>query len=97
MAQGPLAGINVLDLTEGISGPYCTKILADCGAEVLKVERPRTGDWTRHRGPFFHDRPDPDHSLLFAYLNTNKRSLTLDLGSPQASRDDHCVSPCNRA
>ncbi len=81
MPDAPLAGISVLDLTDGIAGPFCTKLLADYGADVLKVERPRLGDWTRHRGPFAGDRPGPERSLLFAYLNTNKRSLTLDLDS----------------
>jgi CoA:oxalate CoA-transferase len=81
MSKGPLEGLKVLDLTEGVAGPYCTKLLADFGAEVIKVERPRLGDWARHRGPFFRDQPDPEHSLLFAYLNTNKRSVTLNLDS----------------
>ena len=81
MSHGPLTGLNVLELTEGVSGPFCAKLLADFGAEVIKVERPRVGDWTRHRGPFFRDEPDPEQSLLFAYLNTNKRSVTLNLDS----------------
>ena len=79
MSHQPLTGLNVLDLTDGVSGPFCTKLLADFGAEVIKVERPCVGDWTRHRRPFFRDEPDPEQSLLFAYLNTNKRSVTLDL------------------
>jgi crotonobetainyl-CoA:carnitine CoA-transferase CaiB-like acyl-CoA transferase len=79
MLDGPLTGIKVIDLTEGVAGPYCTKLFADFGAEVIKVERPDTGDWTRHRGPFFKNRPGLENSLLFAYLNTNKRSVTLNL------------------
>ena len=79
MPDGPLTGLRVLDLTEGIAGPSCTKLLGDFGAEVIKVEPPHVGDWTRHRGPFYRDVPDREHSMLFAYLNTNKRSVTLNL------------------
>jgi len=79
MAQGALEGLTVLDLTEGVAGPFCTKLMADQGADVIKVERPRLGDWARQRGPFFQDIPGPERSLLFAYLNTNKRSVTLNL------------------
>ncbi len=82
----PLQGLRVLDLSEGIAGPFCTKLLADYGAEVIKVERPGTGDWTRQRPPFYRGEPGTEHSLLFAYLNTSKRSLTLDLESA-AGRD----------
>ncbi len=52
---GALAGIAVLDLTQGVAGPYCTKLFVDYGAEVLKVERPGSGDPTRRTGPFFYD------------------------------------------
>ncbi|MDP3063657.1 MAG: CoA transferase, partial [Chloroflexota bacterium] len=55
MTQGALEGLKVLDLTEGVAGPFCTKLMADYGAEVIKVERPRLGDWARQRGPFFQD------------------------------------------
>ncbi len=81
MTDGALSGLRVLDLTEGISGPFCTRLLAIYGAEVIKVERPRLGDWARKRGPFFDGQSGPDNSVLFAYLNTNKRSLELDLDS----------------
>lgn len=82
MAQSPraLEGVKVLDLTHHIAGPYCTKLLADFGADVLKVERPG-GDPARRLPPFFHDQPDPERSLVFGYLNTNKKGLTLDLKS----------------
>lgn len=76
-----LDGINVLDLTHHIAGPYCTKLLADFGANVTKVERPGSGDPARSMPPFADDDPDPDKSLPFLYLNTNKRSITLDLAS----------------
>ena len=81
MPNGPLEGLSVLDLTQGLAGPLCTKRLSDFGAEVIKVEPPHTGDWARQRPPFFQDRPGLEHSLVFAYLNTNKRSLTLNLDS----------------
>ena len=79
--HGPaaLTGIRVLDFTEGVSGPYCTKLLADLGADVVKVERPETGEIARSMPPFVGGEPGPERSLLFHYLNTNKRSLVLDL------------------
>ncbi len=73
-----LEGVRVLDLTHCIAGPYCTRLLAGFGAEVLKIEPPG-GERGRRIGPFFHDEPGPDSSLLFAYLNAGKQSLTLDL------------------
>ncbi|MEK7873987.1 MAG: CoA transferase, partial [Chloroflexota bacterium] len=80
-ARGALSNMRVLDLTHAIAGPYCTKLLADYGADVVKVERPGTGDMARRFGPFPGDRPDPERSGLFLYLNTNKKSVTLDLKS----------------
>jgi crotonobetainyl-CoA:carnitine CoA-transferase CaiB-like acyl-CoA transferase len=79
MPDQPLRGLTVLDLTENIAGPYCTKLLADFGADVIKVERPGTGDPTRRMAPFFHDEPHPERSGPFLHLNTNKRGITLDL------------------
>ena len=73
--------MRVLDLTHHVAGPYCTKLLADFGAEVIKVERPR-GDPARGMPPFAKDEPHPERSLLFAYLNTNKKSVTLNLKTP---------------
>ena len=75
---GALDGVNVLDLTHHIAGPYCSKLLADFGASVVKIERPGIGDAARRFGPFAGDDPHPDKSLPFLYLNTNKRSVTLD-------------------
>ena len=80
MPERALEGVKVLDLTHHISGPYCTKLLADFGADVLKVERPG-GDPARRMAPFYHDEIDPEKSLVFAYLNTNKKSVTLNLKS----------------
>ena len=78
MPAGLLSGYRVLDLGSGISAPWCTKILADYGAEVIKVETPGLGDATRRMGPFAGDDPDPEKSLTFLYLNTNKKSVTVD-------------------
>jgi crotonobetainyl-CoA:carnitine CoA-transferase CaiB-like acyl-CoA transferase len=82
MNQKALEGIKVLDLSEQISGPYCTKLLAAFGAEVIKIERPGQGDCARHTGPFLDDQPHPETSALFLYLNTGKKSITLDIKKP---------------
>jgi crotonobetainyl-CoA:carnitine CoA-transferase CaiB-like acyl-CoA transferase len=74
-----LDGLIVLDLSENISGPYCTKLLGALGAEVIKIEKPDTGDPSRQLGPFPDDVPHLEKSALFLYLNTNKKSVTLDL------------------
>ena len=79
MPEQALAGLKVLDLTHFVAGPYCTRLLAGLGAEVIKVERPRVGDGARHIGPFPGDKPDPEKSGLFLHLNTGKKSITLDL------------------
>jgi len=86
MAEQALSDVKVLDLTWHISGPYCTKLLADYGADVIKVERPGTGDPARSMGPFFKDDPHPEKSGLFLHLNTNKRSITLNLKSQSGKR-----------
>ena len=78
---GPLTGVRILDLTVGIAGPYATKLLADYGAGVLKVEPPG-GDLSRRLGPFRADTPNPEASGTFLYFNTNKRSLMIDLKRP---------------
>jgi crotonobetainyl-CoA:carnitine CoA-transferase CaiB-like acyl-CoA transferase len=76
---GPLEGWRVLDLTQGIAGPYVTKLCSDYGADVIKVERPGTGDVSRRIGPFPGDNPHAEKSGMFLTLNTGKRSVTLDL------------------
>ena len=81
MPDAALDGIKVLDLTHHVAGPYCAKLLADFGAEVIKVERPGSGDPARRTAPFFHDEPHPEKSLPFLYLNTSKKSVTLDITS----------------
>src|SRR5713101_7600464 len=77
---GPLEGLTILDLTHYVCGPYATKLLADFGADVIKVERPG-GDPARRLGPFPGDVPHPEKSGTFFYFNTNKRSIELDLSS----------------
>jgi CoA:oxalate CoA-transferase len=79
MPEGALADITILDLTHHIAGPYCTKLLATYGAEVIKIERPGTGDPARQAGPFPGDVPHPEKSGLFLHLNTNKQSVTINL------------------
>ncbi len=74
-----LSDMRVLDLTHHIAGPYATKLLADYGADVIKVEKPGEGDSARRMGPFPGDIPHPEKSGLFLHLNTNKRSVTLNL------------------
>ncbi len=81
MQEQALSDIRVLDLTHHIAGPYATKMLADFGADVIKVERPDGGDMARRIGPFPGDVPDPEKSGLFLHLNLNKRGVTLNLKS----------------
>jgi CoA:oxalate CoA-transferase len=76
-----LRDIRVLDLSEDVAGPFCTKLLAGLGAEVIKVEPPGTGDVTRRTGPFVHETPHVEQSAAFLYLNTGKKSITLDIQS----------------
>lgn len=80
----PLSDVLVLDLTEGVAGPACTKVLADYGARVVKVERPG-GDPARRMGPFPGDAPDPEQSGMFLHLNTNKESVVLDPTMPSGT------------
>ncbi len=76
---GPLAGLRVLDLARHLAGPYCGMLLGDLGAEVIKVERPGTGDETRQWGPPFVG----GESAYYLCANRNKKSLTLNLKSPR--------------
>ncbi|MDD5038601.1 MAG: CoA transferase, partial [Dehalococcoidales bacterium] len=79
MSKEALSGLKVLEYGEFISGPYCGKLLADLGAEVIKVEKPGSGDKARNWGPFPQDTPHPEKSGLFLYVNTNKLGVTLDV------------------
>ena len=75
--QGPLGGVRVLDLSRVLAGPYCCMVLADLGADVIKVERPGLGDDTRHWGPPFHG----EDAAYFFSVNRDRRSVALDLTS----------------
>ena len=78
MTDRALSDVRVVDISQGIAGPYATKLLADSGALVTKVEPP-AGDYSRRLGPFPGDMPDPEKSGLYLHLNTSKRSVTLDV------------------
>ncbi|HWQ28623.1 MAG TPA: CoA transferase, partial [Dehalococcoidia bacterium] len=84
MADTALGDVRVIDLA-GEIGQYCTKLLADLGADVIKVEPPG-GDPVRRLPPFYHDRPGEQTSLYWLNLNTNKRSVTLDLETADGRR-----------
>jgi CoA:oxalate CoA-transferase len=79
--DGPLSGVTIVDLTRVLAGPYCTMVLADLGARVIKVELPAGGDDARRVGPFIHDK-----SAYFMSLNRGKESIALDL-KDAAGRD----------
>jgi crotonobetainyl-CoA:carnitine CoA-transferase CaiB-like acyl-CoA transferase len=78
-----LSNLRIVEVGDFISAPFCTKMFADLGAEVIKIEEPRIGDSSRRYGPFFDDRPDKEASGLFLCLNTNKIGLTLNLSTSQ--------------
>ena len=86
MAHAALDGIKVLDLSRVLAGPWCTQILADLGADVVKVERPGVGDDTRGWGPPFlkdADGQDTDQATYFTACNRNKRSVTIDMATAE--------------
>ena len=78
--MGPLKGIKVLDLSRVLAGPYCTMMMADFGADVIKIEPPKVGDDSRAFTPFLGTE-----SAYFMSLNRNKRSMSLDFKNPK-----HC-------
>ncbi len=79
MSDGALAGIRVIELGEMVSAPYCAKLFADYGADVVKVEPPKRGDRSRNWGPFPGDVADPEKSGLYFFLNTNKKGVTCNV------------------
>lgn len=79
--MGALSDLKVVEWGEFVSAPYCGKLLADLGAEVVKVEKPGHGDRSRSYGPFPQDLPHAERSGLFLYLNTNKLGVTLNWAS----------------
>lgn len=86
MEQAALSGLTVIELAEGVSAPYCARLLGALGAEVIKIEKAPNGDGARRVGPFVSANNDPEMSGLFLYLNTNKKSVTLDWESAQGKR-----------
>src|SRR5262249_50867570 len=80
-----LDDIRVVEYAEMMSGPICGKMLSDMGAEVIKIEPPGHGDQSRQLPPFAGDLPHPDKSGMFLYLNTSKKSLTLDPNKPSGA------------
>ncbi len=80
MPDTALDDLRIIELAQGVAGPYCGKLFADLGADVVKVEPPE-GDHARRAGPFRDGEPNPEGSGLFLYLNTNKRGVTADLAT----------------
>ncbi|MCE8018427.1 CoA transferase [Halomonas sp. MCCC 1A17488] len=83
---GPLTGLRVLDLSRVMAGPWCTQMLADMGAEVIKIERPTSGDDTRHWGPPWladHEGNATRESAYYLSANRGKHSVTVDMGKPE--------------
>src|SRR4029079_12936026 len=78
----PLDGIKVLDLSRVLAGPWCTQLLADLGAEVIKIERPGAGDDTRHWGPPWHGEDDRRVAAYFLSCNRGKKSAAIDFAKP---------------
>ena len=81
----PLQGIRVLDLSRVLAGPWCTQLLADLGAEVIKVERPGAGDDTRHWGPPWHEHGDEKVAAYFLAANRGKKSAAIDFARPEGA------------
>jgi crotonobetainyl-CoA:carnitine CoA-transferase CaiB-like acyl-CoA transferase len=109
MERRALSNLRVLEFSEFVSGPYCGKLLSFMGAEVIKVERPGTGDRARSFGPFPQNLPHPEKSGLFLFLNTNKYGITLNVETAAGLRifkellkcadvliDDHSVKEITR-
>jgi len=78
MTKAALSGLKILEYAQFVSGPYCAKLLADMGAEVIKIEPPLLGDCARRREPFLDDVPGLEHSGFFLFFNTSKLGITLD-------------------
>ena len=86
MVTSALGKYRIIDLSTDIAGPFATKLFADYGADVVKVEPAGAGDPSRRVGPFHNDDPHPEKSLLFFYLNCNKRSVTLDISTTRGRK-----------
>ena len=81
----PLEGLKVLDLSRVLAGPWCTQLLADLGADVIKIERPGSGDDTRHWGPPWHGEGDARVSSYFLSCNRGKKSAAIDFAQPEGA------------
>jgi crotonobetainyl-CoA:carnitine CoA-transferase CaiB-like acyl-CoA transferase len=81
----PLDGIKVLDLSRVLAGPWCTQLLADLGAEVIKIERPGHGDDTRHWGPPWHGEGESRVAAYFLSCNRGKKSAAIDFAQPEGA------------
>jgi formyl-CoA transferase len=81
----PLQGIKILDLSRVLAGPWCTQLLADLGAEVIKIERPETGDDTRHWGPPWHGEGDDKVAAYFLSCNRGKKSAAIDFSRSEGA------------
>jgi CoA:oxalate CoA-transferase len=84
-AFGALKSLRILDLSQGVAGSSCTKLMAGFGAEVIKVESPGDGDSIRSMGPFWHDEKNVETGCLFLHLSASKKSVTLDITKPEGS------------
>ncbi len=84
--SAPLAGIKVLDLSRVLAGPWCTQLLADLGADVVKIEKPGAGDDTRHWGPPWHERDGEKVAAYFLSANRGKRSAAIDFATEEGAR-----------
>ncbi|HVA40051.1 MAG TPA: CoA transferase, partial [Candidatus Binataceae bacterium] len=85
MSAAALDDLKVVELAGMVSGPMCGKLFADMGAEVIKLEPPGAGDESRRHPPFPGDLPHPEKSGLYLYLNTSKKSVTLDPATPSGA------------
>jgi crotonobetainyl-CoA:carnitine CoA-transferase CaiB-like acyl-CoA transferase len=85
MTSKPLTGLKVLDLSRVLAGPWCTQLLADLGAEVIKVERPQVGDDTRHWGPPWHEHDGHKVAAYFLSANRGKKSAAIDFSQAEGA------------
>lgn len=85
MSAAPLKGLKVLDLSRVLAGPWCTQLLADMGAEVIKIEQPGAGDDTRHWGPPWHEHEGEEVAAYFLAANRGKKSVALDFSTGEGA------------
>ena len=86
MTNGILDGVRVIEWGDLVSGPWASRLLADMGADVVKIEEPGSGDYARRLGPFPRDEEHIEKSGLYLYLNCNKRGISLDLTRPEGKQ-----------